>query len=71
MAREPAVSQIPRIGRFFGAETGNRRDKVVPERSWIEGAVKAFQDKGKPVFMKDSMKPVWGKELLTEFPWED
>ena len=56
---------------IFGAETGNRRDKVVPERSWIEGAVKAFQDKGKPVFMKDSMKPVWGKELLTEFPWED
>ena len=22
-------------------------------------------------FMKDSMKPVWGDELLTEFPWED
>lgn len=56
---------------IFGAETGNRKDKVVPERNWIEGAVKAFKDKGKPVFMKDSMKPVWGEELLTEFPWED
>ena len=56
---------------IFGAETGNRKDKVVPERDWIEGAVKAFQDRSKPVFMKDSMKPVWGEELLTEFPWED
>ena len=55
---------------IFGAETGNRKDKVVPERSWIEDAVKAFKDRGKPVFMKDSMKPVWGEDLLTEFPWE-
>ena len=55
---------------IFGAETGNRKDKVVPERSWIEDAVKVFKDRGKPVFMKDSMKPVWGEDLLTEFPWE-
>ena len=55
---------------IFGAETGNRKDKVVPERSWIEDAVKAFKDRGKPVFITDSMKPVWGADLLTEFPWE-
>lgn len=42
----------------------------MPERSWIEDAVKVFKDRGKPVFMKDSMKPVWGEDLLTEFPWE-
>ena len=56
---------------ILGAETGNRKYKVTPQRNWIEGVVRAFRDRGKPVFMKDSMKPVWGEELLTEFPWED
>ena len=56
---------------ILGAETGNRTHKVIPERSWIEGVVRAFHEKGKPVFMKDSMKPVWGEDLLTEYPWEE
>lgn len=56
---------------IFGAETGNRKGKVVPERSWVEDMVKAFQDRGKPVFMKDSLKPVWGEDIITEFPWRD
>lgn len=55
---------------ILGAETGNRKDKVVPERSWIEDIVQEFKDRGKPVFMKDSMIPIWGEEILTELPWE-
>lgn len=55
---------------ILGAETGNRKDKVVPERSWIEDVVREFQARGKPVFMKDSMIPIWGEEILTELPWE-
>ena len=56
---------------IFGAETGNRKDKTVPERSWIEGAVNALRDAGKPVFMKDSLIPIWGNDIITEFPWSD
>ena len=56
---------------ILGAETGNRKDKVVPERSWIEDVVNEFQSRGKPVFMKDSMIPVWGEEILTQTPWKD
>lgn len=56
---------------IFGAESGNRKDKVVPERSWIEYAVNLFHDNGKAVFMKDSMKPIWGENLITEFPWSE
>ena len=56
---------------ILGAETGKRKDKVVPERSWIEEVVKDFQNRGKPVFMKDSMKPIWGEDILTQFPWDD
>lgn len=44
---------------IFGAETGNRKEKVIPERSWIEDLVRRLRENGKPVFMKDSMKPVW------------
>lgn len=56
---------------IIGAETGNRKDKVVPEQSWIEPIVEAFHNRGKAVFMKDSLKPIWGEELITEFPWID
>lgn len=54
---------------IFGAETGNRKEKVVPERWWIYDAVQLIRSKNKPVFMKDSLKEVWGEPLITEFPW--
>ncbi len=56
---------------ILGAETGNRKDKVVPKRDWVEEIVEMFHHYGKPVFMKNSMKPVWGDEILTELPWND
>lgn len=70
---EPGAGGIAeKVGwAILGAETGNRKSKVTPERGWVEGIVRAFHNEGKPVFMKDSMKPVWRDELLVEFPWED
>lgn len=56
---------------ILGAETGNRKDKVTPEKWWVEGFVEDLQELGKPVFMKDSMKEVWGEPLITEFPWDN
>ena len=56
---------------IIGAETGNRKEKVRPEYEWVQSIVSDCVTFNIPVFMKDSMKPVWGKELLTEFPWED
>lgn len=55
---------------IIGAETGSRAEKVVPERKWVENIVQLCEDNGKPLFMKDSMKGIWGDELITEFPWE-
>lgn len=55
---------------IFGAETGNRKNKVVPEKSWVESAVNLFKSSGKPVFMKDSMKPIWGDDIITQLPWD-
>lgn len=56
---------------IIGAETGNRSEKVIPERSWIDGIVRNLQDKHIPVFMKDSMKPLWGDNIITQVPWKN
>lgn len=53
---------------IVGAETGQRKDKVVPKRKWIEDIVKECRNNGKPVFMKSSLAPIWGDPLIQEFP---
>lgn len=53
---------------IIGAETGNRIDRIVPERKWMEEIVEARRAPGLPVFMKDNAAQVWGHELIREFP---
>lgn len=65
-------SALPGIKWYIlGAETGNRADKIKPERSWVEPIVKFCKDNRKPLFMKDSMASIWDGDLITEFPWEN
>ena len=54
----------------IGAESGNRKNKVIPKREWIESIVEQCRYYGTPVFMKDSLTPIWGEPLIQEFPWE-
>jgi len=54
---------------IVGAETGNQKGKIVPERSWIEDIVNECRRTGKPLFMKDSLAPIWGEPLIREYPW--
>lgn len=54
---------------IIGAETGNRKEKVIPQRSWVEEIVKVCRAAGIPVFMKNSLASVWGTPLIQEFPW--
>lgn len=53
---------------IFGAETGRRKDKVVPERKWIEDIVNECRKTDIPVFMKASLADIWGEQLVQEFP---
>jgi len=53
---------------IIGAETGSRKNKVVPKREWVEGIVNSYHAAGKPVFMKDSMIPIWGEDIPRERP---
>lgn len=53
---------------ILGAETGRRKNKVVPERKWIEDIVKECEKTGVPLFMKSSLADIWGEPLIQEFP---
>lgn len=55
---------------IIGAETGNRKGKIVPGRKWIENIVNACRGERVPVFMKKSLATVWGEPLIQEFPKE-
>lgn len=56
---------------IIGAETGNRKNKVVPDREWIRAIALECASRGVPIFMKDSLRPVWGEDLIQEYPWGD
>ena len=55
---------------IFGAETGNRKGKVIPEKAWIDNAVQMCRNIGAKVFMKESLRNIMGAGFQQEFPWE-
>ena len=56
---------------IIGAESGNRKEKVVPKLEWIERIVCICEKFNIPVFMKDSLIPIIGEEnMRREFPTE-
>ena len=54
---------------IIGAETGNRKGKVIPKREWIENIVNYCRKKKIPVFMKSSLAKIWKEPLIQEYPW--
>jgi protein gp37 len=55
---------------IIGAESGNRKGKVIPKREWIENIVGDCKAAGIPVFMKESLRGIMGGDFVQEFPWE-
>ena len=55
---------------IIGAETSRRKNKVVPERKWIEDIVNECTKADIPIFMKSSLANIWGEPLIQEFPNE-
>lgn len=53
---------------IIGAETGRRKNKVVPKKKWIDDIVNACVRHGTFVFMKSSLADIWGEPLIQEFP---
>jgi len=54
----------------IGAETGNRKGKVIPEREWIEIIVEQCRAASTPVFMKSSLAEIWEGPLIQEYPFD-
>lgn len=53
---------------IIGAETGRRKDKVIPKREWIEDILEDCRRRNIPLFMKSSLAEIWGEPLIQEFP---
>lgn len=61
-------SHCPADWVIVGAETGNRKEKVIPRREWIEEIVTICEYSGIPLFMKSSLAEIWEKPLIQQFP---
>lgn len=74
---EPIQDRIPCFGFMpppnwviVGAETGNRKGKIIPKRKWIENIAYSCKHENIPLFMKDSLIPIVGEEnMIRQFPW--
>lgn len=66
--REQEVPTMPKWA-IIGAETGNRKDKVAPEKSWILDFAESCKENGIAVFMKESLRELMDEDFRQEFPW--
>lgn len=55
---------------IVGAETGNRKNKVIPQKPWIDEIVSTAKRSKTPVFMKESLREIMGDDFIQQFPWE-
>ena len=54
---------------IVGAETGYRKGRITPEKSWIDNLAEQCSKYDVPIFMKDSLVPIVGEEnMRREFP---
>lgn len=56
---------------IVGAETGNRKDKVIPRKEWIDDLVQQADENGSAVFMKESLRQLMGDNFRQDkLPWD-
>lgn len=53
---------------IIGMESGNRKDKIIPDLRWILEIFNFCYDKNIPIFMKDNLKDICDVGLVQEFP---
>lgn len=55
---------------IVGAETGNRKGKITPEKSWVDDIAEQCRSVKVPIFMKESLRELMGDDFQQEFPRE-
>ncbi len=69
--KHAAYRQMVQPWVILGAETGNRKNKIVPKKEWITELVDYYSKFGyTKFFMKDSLRGLMGADFRQEFPWE-
>ena len=69
--KHAAYRQMVQPWAIFGAETGNRKNKIAPKKEWITELVDYYSKFGYTKFyMKDSLRGLMGADFRQEFPWE-
>jgi len=53
---------------IVGAESGNRKAKVVPKIEWLDEIARFCMIRNIPLFMKNSLAPIWTGPLIQQFP---
>lgn len=53
---------------IVGAETGNRKNKIIPKKEWITSIATQCKDLQIPIFMKESLRALMGEDFIQEFP---
>jgi len=48
---------------ILGAETGNRKGKIIPKKEWIENIVNYCKWNNIPVYLKDSLKNIYPEKI--------
>lgn len=78
MSIEPILEPFDNLGDracivdwiIVGAETGNRKGKITPEKGWIMEIAEGCRRTNTPIFMKESLREIMGKDFIQEFPWQ-
>lgn len=55
---------------ILGAETGNRKDKVVPAREWVDQIAAFCEENEIPVFYKGNLREHFQDLPASAYPWE-
>lgn len=53
---------------IIGAETGNRKEKVMPKKWWVLDIITTCKKNNIPVFLKENIKQIWDGEMIQEYP---
>lgn len=65
----PAMRSLKQI--IIGAETGNRKGKVIPKKEWVLSLVKYCNQRHIRVFMKESLREIMGDDFRQdELIWQ-
>lgn len=56
---------------IIGAETGTRKNKVIPKKEWVDNIVKFCDENNIKVFMKESLREIMGNDFRQDkLPWQ-